>query len=221
MIDKEKAAQLRKEGLTYPQIAEVLGCSVGWCKKNLNGIMTNEEEESERFLEKCLNIAKAPAGITTSQILKIVMKPEDYEKTGTELKDFRKAILRKYKSSIKANGGIVRPSWMVPSRAHDSFKKLIEIVNELDERVYDYVLDFREEFGLDASHDKAIMFGIHQLCSVGLTMSTDVDVHSICESFTKIANALENKNGVNLKRLSSQITTTSMTDLGDDLKLVL
>ena len=38
MIDKPKAIQLRMDGLTYVRIAQILSCSVAWCKKNLKGI---------------------------------------------------------------------------------------------------------------------------------------------------------------------------------------
>jgi cyanate lyase len=37
MIDKELANKLRKQGLTYKQVADTVGCSVEWCKKNLKG----------------------------------------------------------------------------------------------------------------------------------------------------------------------------------------
>lgn len=38
MIDKELANKLRKQGLTYKQVANTVGCSVEWCKKNLVGV---------------------------------------------------------------------------------------------------------------------------------------------------------------------------------------
>lgn len=38
MIDKELAMKLRKQGLTYKQVADTVGCSVEWCKKNLVGV---------------------------------------------------------------------------------------------------------------------------------------------------------------------------------------
>ena len=42
-VNKEKAIELRKEGKTYPEIAEQLGCSVIWCSKNLKGIMITKD----------------------------------------------------------------------------------------------------------------------------------------------------------------------------------
>lgn len=38
MVDKELATKLRKQGLTYKNIASIVGCSEAWCKKNLAGV---------------------------------------------------------------------------------------------------------------------------------------------------------------------------------------
>jgi cyanate lyase len=38
MVNKELAVSLRKRGLTYDEIADQLGCSFGWCAKNLAGV---------------------------------------------------------------------------------------------------------------------------------------------------------------------------------------
>ena len=37
-VDKEKAIVLRKQGLTYKEISETLGCSEVWCKVNLKSV---------------------------------------------------------------------------------------------------------------------------------------------------------------------------------------
>jgi DNA-directed RNA polymerase specialized sigma24 family protein len=37
-IDRIKAEQLRLEGKSYPEIAEIIGCSVSWAKQNLSGV---------------------------------------------------------------------------------------------------------------------------------------------------------------------------------------
>lgn len=48
MVDRNKAEALRREGMTYKQIAETIGCSEIWCKQNLKhvqtaALMTNEQ----------------------------------------------------------------------------------------------------------------------------------------------------------------------------------
>lgn len=37
-IDRIKAEQLRTEGKSYPEIAEIIGCSVSWAKQNLSSV---------------------------------------------------------------------------------------------------------------------------------------------------------------------------------------
>lgn len=38
MVNYELAVQLRKQGMKYQEIANHLGCSLDWCKRNLKGI---------------------------------------------------------------------------------------------------------------------------------------------------------------------------------------
>ena len=193
MVDKEKAVELRKQGLTYKQIAEEIGCSEVWCKKNLASVVMDKEAEDAEILEKCLMIAKTNRGITTQQILKLAMKKEDYDMTATALKEHKKAILRKYKTKIKAAEGIVRPQWMVPEAANASFRKMLDLVNELDERMYESVLEFREEFGLDASYDKAILYGLSQMSYASYSFG-NVDIERLAHRLSSIANELEKRN---------------------------
>lgn len=63
MVDKVKAIQLRQDGLTYPEIAALLGCSLGWCKTNLNGVMrggsNTERIKVDATKEAAIEILKA------------------------------------------------------------------------------------------------------------------------------------------------------------------
>lgn len=63
MVDKIKAVQLRQDGLTYPEIAELLGCSLGWCKVNLNGVLRGspvvERVKVDATKEAAIEILKA------------------------------------------------------------------------------------------------------------------------------------------------------------------
>jgi hypothetical protein len=84
MIDKVKAIQLRQEGNTYEAIANILNCSVAWCKKNLTGIEKNSikpvETKPKRFIRTCITnedgtITAARLNIATGEI-----KPFRYDK---------------------------------------------------------------------------------------------------------------------------------------------
>lgn len=41
----EEATQLRLRGKTYRQIAQEIGCSIAWCKKNLANISPGEVKD--------------------------------------------------------------------------------------------------------------------------------------------------------------------------------
>lgn len=61
MVDKTKAVALRKQGLTYKEIAEHLGCSFSWCASNLNDV----EKDAD-------NVYKAREDATKQSIIKIL-----------------------------------------------------------------------------------------------------------------------------------------------------
>lgn len=45
LVNKEEASALRKQGLTYKQIAETIGCSLDWCKKNLKHVEVDPSQK--------------------------------------------------------------------------------------------------------------------------------------------------------------------------------
>lgn len=61
MVNKVKAAELRKQGLTYNEIAEHLGCSFSWCAANLKDV----EKASD-------NVFKAREEATKQSIIQIL-----------------------------------------------------------------------------------------------------------------------------------------------------
>lgn len=216
MVDKEKAIKLRKQGKTYKEIAKEMGCSEVWCKKNLSSVLKEKDVEDTKLLQECLDIAKTDQGITAYQILKIVMKPEDLSKTPTELKEIKKALLKKYKSKIKSEGGVVRPQWMVPDNASASLKKLIELVNDIDIRMYEAVCEYKDCFGLDSSYDKSIMYGLSQLSYIGHSLNPGASVEALCRNYSETAAELDKRNGkANFylpARNQSQVTMPDFSD---------
>ena len=52
MFDKNKAKELRKQGLTYQEISEQLGCSISWCKANLNKTKSFKDLSNRELLEE-------------------------------------------------------------------------------------------------------------------------------------------------------------------------
>lgn len=62
MVDKKLAVELRKQGLSYKEIASRLGCSFGWCAKNLKGV----EKEVDTAVD---SLTKASAIAIVKEVL--------------------------------------------------------------------------------------------------------------------------------------------------------
>lgn len=67
MIDKEKAVELRKSGLTYKEIAVQLNCSFAWCAKHLSGV----EKDSTSVRVKVDSTKEAAVAILKDALLRL------------------------------------------------------------------------------------------------------------------------------------------------------
>lgn len=56
MVNRQLAEQLRREGKTYRQISEIVGCSEIWCKQNLKHIETVSHMTNEQLWESIKNL---------------------------------------------------------------------------------------------------------------------------------------------------------------------
>ena len=140
MIDKEKAIDLRRDGLTYQQIAQIMGCSVQWCKTNLKDVPKNTKELS--LLEKCIIMAKRPEGMSTLDLRYRII--QDYPELNTEdgLTEDGLKLYKKLKIKIRENGGtLIRPAWLKPDNVDSIFKAVIQAVDNLDRRVDEEIQD--------------------------------------------------------------------------------
>ena len=191
MIDKVKAIELREQGLSYKDIASELGCSIDWCKQNLKAVSKNTQEKK---LIKSLSLkAKSRQGITTGEILKELrtIQPNDFSKEQKVLED--KAMKRLKDNLGKEPKALVRPYWMKPEDARLSLKLVLQAVNAIDERLYEYVNEIRQELNLDESYIKSLSYVINRLTFAGSAISPE-PTQNFLDRMEKITNELEERN---------------------------
>lgn len=58
----EEATQLRIQGHSHQSIAEILGCSVHWCLKNLKGVERGAGVENDITKQKAISILEEALG---------------------------------------------------------------------------------------------------------------------------------------------------------------
>ena len=191
MVDKTKAIELREQGLTYKEISLELDCSLVWCKQNLKAVSKNTQE---RKLIKSLSLkAKSHQGITTGEIQKELrtIQPNDFS---TEQKALEKKAMKRLKDNLnKEQDALVRPYWMKPTDARLSMKLVLQAVNAMDERLYEYVNKIRQELNLDESYIKSLSYVINRLTFAGSAISPE-PVENFMLRMEKIADELELRN---------------------------
>jgi hypothetical protein len=137
----------------YAEIAEKLGCSEVWCKKNLRGVVKNSSEKES--IARCITMSLSKQGITYGEIAREINASLGLYNT-TNKEAFDRAMAR-YKFSInKVEGSIIRPYWMSPDAAKPILQAVLREINDLDSRMYEGILNIRREFGLNESYDSSL-----------------------------------------------------------------
>lgn len=142
MIDKQKAIELKESGLTNKEIAQRLGCSEDWCKKNLKGIKKKDIKPED--FEYLKTKGKGKSCITTGEIYnKLLPIPEDQDQ-----KKAKKLALRRTKDKLKEDKEvIIRQAWIHPEQAKASYDSMVMYINMLNDNLNEYVLSHLSESG--------------------------------------------------------------------------
>lgn len=132
MIDKQRAIELKESGLTNKEVAQELGCSEGWCRKYLKGIKRKDIEPEDFYAlqEK----GKQPECITTGEVYsKLITNAQQDRKQ-------KKLALRRTKDRLKVDKDvIIRQAWIHPERARFSYNNMLYYINDLNDRLDEYV----------------------------------------------------------------------------------
>ena len=191
MIDKEKAQLLRKQGLTYSEIAEALNCSVVWCKKNLSDTPKNVAETE--VVKKLITRAKSKTAITSGDILIESRKlhPNNFSKEHMEAE--AKHIKRIRDKVQNDDDSVIRPYWLEPTQARDIFYAFLRILQERDERLLEDIDTLRQEFDLDETYVDSLAYAFMSMSSKGskiLKRSVVTEINRI----ERIVDELERRN---------------------------
>ena len=136
MIDlKQRATDLRQQGLTYVEISSALdgAVSVDWCKRNLKGV--KKPQHNDDCIAEIITLGTRPQGIT------------DYEATGIIFKYYQDANTNKIRY-IKDRAKELEPKclihsgwidYMNPSQSHKSMNAFaIHLMDHVDTLVEEY-----------------------------------------------------------------------------------
>lgn len=140
---KQKASDLRKQGLTYAQISSSLdgALSIDWCKRNLKGVKA--QDRYTLLYEQALTLSKRQEGVTDKELSNLA-----FEILGTvEKGDINRLKAKiKRKKSDDENSVLVRPAWMSPNSPAKSLVTMNELSHELYENIQHLVDRYIEQY---------------------------------------------------------------------------
>lgn len=136
---REKAIELRKQGLTYPEISSTLNgaVSVDWCKRNLKGIKGEKKEDP--CITELIKAGTSESGCSDYEAVGIVFK--HYE--GADMQKIRaiKAKAKKIESKC-----VFRPDWLDPQKPAESHKAMNAYALHLMDEIDTLVRHYKESF---------------------------------------------------------------------------
>lgn len=221
-VDKTKALELQAQGLTYPEIASALKCSVSWCKANLK--LSPEV--------KAAKAAKPPKALKqTHQYTEMVEKSLSNDALThkelhawlwsklPELDTASEAVYKARKDLVKGQAtavkriirdkteGVIRPSWMVPTQAKYSVTLMCEIADLIEMRVQEEVLYLAMMLDLPKEEANSVRYDLMRILNNNTALmqtsaSTEVD------RLNNIADVLEQRNGAAdkaIKRITNKV----------------
>lgn len=159
-IDKEKATQLRQQGLTYKEVADAMGCSLVWCKINLKDV--KQVSDDSALITAIRTQGRTPQGITQGEIKAMVkdrypsMLSDELE---SKIKDIKKAARRGSKDVV------IRPYWMIPDAPVETMQEMMQMAQEVYELKNHLATKFRRLFDLDDSYQKNITYYLTMLAA--------------------------------------------------------
>lgn len=203
MVDKVKAQELRLAGKTYKQIAEELDCSEAWCKKNLKGCECTKQVDTQ--LEEVIKLSLTETGITSFQLLGLMMTKEELYDDSKEGKAKKESVLKNTTRKVKAAKGIVRPTWMPSESSVEAFDDLIRIVNDLDSRLYEEIEHFRKEHNLPDYSYNSILNAVTMTSQIGSLLRGASSTIALVDSYHDRAIELRKRNNKGVSRVKTKI----------------
>lgn len=201
-VDKAKAVELKQQGLTYKQIAEALGCSEVWCKKNLKAVVKDKQKTD--MIEKYITKSCSKQGITSGAITYMLeqdMYSELKDLPETKKQEQLQKQARIVKRKVREAGGIVRPHWMHPMYSKECLALMLEFVDDFDrylsDRLHEFLQDMKDLTGEQPRNmDASVLSTVSMISQLGMQTYGASGTVSICNKLSETADELYKKNYV-------------------------
>lgn len=188
-IDKVKAEQLRLDGKSYQEVADEMGCSVAWCKKNLKGV--KQPNVDKALIETVRELGRSAVGVTTGEIKMHTMQ-KYHDLKGKELEEKVQDIRKR--AGRDNPDVIVRPYWMLPDCPQECTTALMDYAQELYSLKEHLADKYRQQFDMDDSFTSTVTWALTMLSAGDKSKLMPQGLNSYCDTLSKIQDALDSRN---------------------------
>ena len=220
MISQQDKAKHLYLTLSACAVARELGVSEATVRRWVKGVKKSKQDKYGSVVETIYSIAIRKEGINAREEKQIYMSHFGYEKdseTGEYkigITDSQKSYIRSLvKDKAKASGNIALfvPEWVSLRSPRHSFNRMLEMTNDLYERMQEYISEYMVEFEMS----KEARYAVEQQLLVMLVPKySPRNIYDVCSQAAEVVDQLEwNMREKGEKRLS--LNKTFITGVGD------
>ena len=220
MISQQDKAKHLYLTLSACAVARELGVSEATVRRWVKGVKKSKQDKYGSVVETIYSIAIRKEGINAREEKQIYMSHFGYEKdseTGEYkigITDSQKSYIRSLvKDKAKASGNIALfvPEWVSLRSPRHSFNRMLEMTNDLYERMQEYISEYMVEFEMS----KEARYAVEQQLLVMLVPKySPRNIYDVCGQAAEVVDQLEwNMREKGEKRLS--LNKTFITGVGD------
>lgn len=220
MISQQDKAKHLYLTLSACAVAKELGVSEATVRRWVKGVKKSKQNKYGSVVETIYSIAIRKEGINAREEKQIYMSHSGYEKdseTGEYkigITDSQKSYIRSLvKDKAKASGNIALfvPGWVSLRSPRHSFNRMLEMTNDLYERMQEYISEYMVEFEMS----KEARYAVEQQLLVMLVPKySPRNIYDVCSQAAEVVDQLEwNMREKGEKRIS--LNKTFIAGVGD------
>lgn len=220
MIPQQDKAKHLYLTLSACAVAKELGVSEATVRRWVKGVKKSKQNKYGSVVETIYSIAIRKEGINAREEKQIHMSHFGYEKdseTGEYkigITDSQKSYIRSLvKDKAKASGNIALfvPEWVSLRSPRHSFNRMLEMTNDLYERMQEYISEYMVEFEMPREARYAVE---QQLLIMLVPKYSPRNIYDVCSQAAEVVDQLEwNMREKGEKRIS--LNKTFIPDVGD------
>ena len=222
MISQQDKAKHLYLTLSACAVTRELGVSEATVRRWVKGVKKSKQNKYGSVVETIYSIAIRKEGINAREEKQIYMSHFGYEKdseTGEYkigIADSQKSYIRSLvKDKAKASGNIALfvPEWVSLRSPRHSFNKMLQMTNDLYERMQEYISEYMVEFEMP----KEARYAVEQQLLVMLVPKySPRNIYDVCSQAAEVVDQLEwNMKGDGDKGKRIFVNNTSSTDVWD------